>query len=860
MLTKNSIRRFVFRLIFSSIFVFFFLLFSSNTFAATASYTSLFDAYQYYVLHPSSNPVAPSTTTITPTRQIPAKTSTTVVNTNTPVRAIVGPAGPQGPAGPPGPPGPPGSPGASGGSFSGGSPVFINQPPQLGNSSFFSAVNLSSNLLTTTTANIQNLNVAGNASLGSLNVSGSINPNLTLGSVLFQGTNGISQDNTNFFWDNTNNALGIGTNTPDATSVLDLTSVTKGFLPPRMTTTEKNAIVNPATGLTIFDTTLDKLNVYNGTVWNNIGSTEVGSTITGGTPNSVLFIDSSGNLSQDNANFSFNDTTHSLSVPNFIGALTGTATALQTPRNIAGVPFDGTADISIASTGLSDTSNIAYLDGTNSFSARNAFNNGVFITTSAAFSSLFATSNPGFFAIEADGANLGVRSTFDSSTQGIAIEADVPSSCDTTNCIGINAMASSANAVPISGFNNNASNQATSIFGQTSNGTGVKGIATSNGVGVLGFNPSSGTGIQGLSSGGTGVIAQSSTSGIGVIARSETGNAGLFAANGSVPTVIIAQGSQGSTVHMLEIQNSSQAPVASITADGTIRQSSGTNCALSANASGDIICTSDANLKQNIAPFTNGLSAILAINPSYFQYKGESYTHAGFIAQNVQSVIPEATPLQHDGFLGLDTNAILAATVNAVKELDLKITDLQLSGIAGGATSSTASGSFTITFFSDMFARITGWLADAGNGIAKLFAKEVNTETLCVSDNTGAKTCINKAQLDSLLAGATVTPPVISPVTPPPTPPVVPTPEPVPIPEPTPAPAPVIAPTPVPVPEPTPTLITAPDVSPVPTTPTVDTSAVPNLPNTGSAPINASPAVKKSTLWDVFIKGLFSGF
>ena len=41
---------------------------------------------------------------------------------------------------------------------------------------------------------------------------------ITAGSLLFAGTGGtISQDNSSFFWDNTNKRLGIGTNTPVAT-------------------------------------------------------------------------------------------------------------------------------------------------------------------------------------------------------------------------------------------------------------------------------------------------------------------------------------------------------------------------------------------------------------------------------------------------------------------------------------------------------------------------------------------------------------------------------------------------------------------------------------------------------------------
>lgn len=64
--------------------------------------------------------------------------------------------------------------------------------------------------------------------------------------------------------------LGIGTTTPDASAKVDITSTTGGFLPPRMTTTQKNAISTPATGLVVFDTTLAKLCVYTGSAWETV--------------------------------------------------------------------------------------------------------------------------------------------------------------------------------------------------------------------------------------------------------------------------------------------------------------------------------------------------------------------------------------------------------------------------------------------------------------------------------------------------------------------------------------------------------------------------------------------------------------
>ncbi|MCC6599249.1 MAG: fibrobacter succinogenes major paralogous domain-containing protein [Crocinitomicaceae bacterium] len=54
--------------------------------------------------------------------------------------------------------------------------------------------------------------------------------------------------------------IGVGSGSPDASSMLDIESTSKGFLPPRMTTVERDAIVSPADGLVIFNTTMNCLN------------------------------------------------------------------------------------------------------------------------------------------------------------------------------------------------------------------------------------------------------------------------------------------------------------------------------------------------------------------------------------------------------------------------------------------------------------------------------------------------------------------------------------------------------------------------------------------------------------------------
>jgi hypothetical protein len=52
-----------------------------------------------------------------------------------------------------------------------------------------------------------------------------------------------------------------------ASAKVQIDSTTRGFLPPRMTTTQKNAIASPATGLQIYDSTLNRPCFYDGTTW-----------------------------------------------------------------------------------------------------------------------------------------------------------------------------------------------------------------------------------------------------------------------------------------------------------------------------------------------------------------------------------------------------------------------------------------------------------------------------------------------------------------------------------------------------------------------------------------------------------------
>ncbi len=99
---------------------------------------------------------------------------------------------------------------------------------------------------------------------------------VSVGSVLFTGARGqIISDSIGLHYDNTNNSLGLGTASPDASTLIDMVSTSQGLGLPNMTTAQRDAITLPKTGLVIFDTTLG-MSVENvGTpaspVWTGVG-------------------------------------------------------------------------------------------------------------------------------------------------------------------------------------------------------------------------------------------------------------------------------------------------------------------------------------------------------------------------------------------------------------------------------------------------------------------------------------------------------------------------------------------------------------------------------------------------------------
>ena len=100
---------------------------------------------------------------------------------------------------------------------------------------------------------------------------------------------------------------------------------------------------------------------------------------------------------------------------------------------------------------------------------------------------------------------------------------------------------------------------------------------------------------------------------------------------------------------------------------------------------GDVTAYSDISVKENIRTIDNALDKTLALRGTYFNRTDtkDTRTKVGFIAQEVQQVVPELVSEMEDGLLGVSYGNAVALLVEAIKEQQKQIEHLksQLDGI-----------------------------------------------------------------------------------------------------------------------------------------------------------------------------------
>ena len=148
---------------------------------------------------------------------------------------------------------------------------------------------------------------------------------------------------------------------------------------------------------------------------------------------------------------------------------------------------------------------------------------------------------------------------------------------------------------------------------------------------------------------------------------------------------------------------------------------------------------SDSRFKTNIESITDSLDIIRRVRPVKFHYNTDFLTahpsvvdtdYYNFIAQEYQQVFPNSVSENNDR-LYVNSSNMIPYAIAGVKELDLNLE--AIAGISVPVLGS-ASETFMNSFFNNIYSKVGVWLADAGNGVAKIFTNEVHTNVLCVGE------------------------------------------------------------------------------------------------------------------------------
>lgn len=101
------------------------------------------------------------------------------------------------------------------------------------------------------------------------------------------------------------------------------------------------------------------------------------------------------------------------------------------------------------------------------------------------------------------------------------------------------------------------------------------------------------------------------------------------------------------------------------------------------DASGNVyannfISTSDLAIKENITDISNPLESVMNLLGHKFRLKNTEKDSYGFLAQEIEQVLPEVVFTNDDGFKSVSYSAIIGVLVEAVKELIIKVKQLEI--------------------------------------------------------------------------------------------------------------------------------------------------------------------------------------
>lgn len=459
--------------------------------------------------------------------------------------------------------------------------------------------------------------------------------------------------------------VSIGKNNmpPHPSSILELSANNKGFLLPRLTSSQRNNISNPAEGLLVYDITVNKFYYYS-SGWKTITS-DIQQSNTWNADSSSLYTDKlveiGGNLNSTDAMLSIK--------------------ALNKRGMVIGVDADS---LFTATSQMFTSSNIFFSQKTNNV---NGHNNLMLLTISDETSNDINNYTLGVFSLANSSFNdsLGYNSSITCASLNDSRSAN-------NQTIGVFGM-----ATYIGNYERNFYNEVDSS------------INTHLSIGGFFSSEPDNTNSKIMN---LGVFSMASTDnkGFNIGTMSGAGSDSTYANIGYIGIVNpIWDSQEESLTNMFSetYQRYSEKFSASIYtknyksdssdfniyAWGTAKSYFGGNIgiqernpseALHVNgnilSNGVITQSSDIHLKKSIEPLSNALSKILSLNGISFFWKDklkDADKQIGLLAQDVEKVFPELVQSNADGYKSVNYSGVIAPLIEAIKSLNNKINTLE---------------------------------------------------------------------------------------------------------------------------------------------------------------------------------------
>ena len=145
----------------------------------------------------------------------------------------------------------------------------------------------------------------------------------------------------------------------------------------------------------------------------------------------------------------------------------------------------------------------------------------------------------------------------------------------------------------------------------------------------------------------------------------------------SISSGVLSASAQGTTTSDDTTTNSTYYPTCTTAISGTSLKTS--SAKLQFNPSTGVLTStafnsiSDERLKDNIKTLRYGLREILLTKPVAFKYKQSEQESIGFLAQDIEAIIPELVSTNDQGFKSVNYGVLVSVLCNAIKELKYEI-------------------------------------------------------------------------------------------------------------------------------------------------------------------------------------------